>query len=74
MVQDEIIVNLASSLQDLMQEYSGKWVLLSEDGTRVLCSANSKKVVLSWPVSTDQHPILCRVPGDSSSTDITREL
>ena len=73
MVQDEIIVNLASSLQDLMQEYSGKWVL-SEDGTRVLCSANSKKVVLSWPVSTDQHPILCRVPGDSSSTDITREL
>ena len=72
MTHSEVIVNVSDLMQELMQEHNGKWVLLSEDKHRVLCSAMTIKHVLEDAACEEDDSRLLRVPGDP--VNVLREL
>jgi hypothetical protein len=47
MAQDDHVVNLSGSMQELMQEHEGKWVFLSGEQKIVLFSRGQERPIKS---------------------------
>lgn len=54
-------------LSGLLKPYKGKWVVISEDKTRVLCSADSLEEAIRGSQNHKDHPILLRVPDEHTA-------
>ena len=62
------IKHMAESVADLIKTYSGQWVTLSKDKTRVLGA--SKKMERALKEAQDHgenHPLLIKVPDASTA-------
>lgn len=54
-------------LSELLKGYKGKWVVISEDKSKVLCSADSMEEVLKKAEQYRNHPVLLRVPDEHTA-------
>ena len=54
-------------LSALLKSYKGKWVVISEDKTRVLCSADSLEEAIKGSDKCKDHSILLRVTDEHTA-------
>jgi Family of unknown function (DUF5678) len=54
-------------LSTLLKPYKGKWVILSEDKSRVLYSADTMEDAIRESEKFRDHPILVRVPDENTA-------
>lgn len=54
-------------LSTLLKPYKGKWVILSEDKSRVLYSADTMEEAIRESERFRDHPILMRVPDEHTA-------
>ncbi len=54
-------------LSILLKPYKGKWVILSEDKSAVLCSGDTMEEAIKKSRAFGDHPILLRVPDERTA-------
>ncbi|MBI4522774.1 MAG: hypothetical protein HY695_03050 [Deltaproteobacteria bacterium] len=63
MAENENVIDLSV----LLRPYKGKWVVISEDKSRVLVSADTMEEALRRAEEHKNHPILLRVPDEHTA-------
>lgn len=54
-------------LSRLLKGYEGKWVVISEDKSKVLCAAETLEDAIKKSEEYKDHPILLRVPDEHTA-------
>jgi hypothetical protein len=54
-------------LSRLLKSYEGKWVVISEDKSKVLCAGDTLEDVIKKSEEYKDHPILLRVPDEHTA-------
>ncbi len=66
MARESEVANVVD-LSTLLKPYKGKWVILSEDKSRVLSSADNMEDAIRESGKYKNHPILVRVPDENTA-------